>query len=196
MNNLPKAKSKKSKKQFDIAEIAKFAQVSVEELKIELSGKNGEEGEKSTNNDAVSLSKANVAEKEKKSINPSTHSQTEDDDDDDDLSNSGKNGVIPLNPFLNDEDETNKNDNSDEDLSSMRYTTVYHVPRKVQVIEESRPMETASYQEDAPRIGYGSTYSQSQYEAFMRRSGMLATANATTTTTSNYTVAINFIFLK
>ena len=36
--------------------------------------------------------------------------------------------------------------------------------------------------------GYGGNFSQSQYEAFIRRSGMLATANAATSASANLLV--------
>ena len=41
--------------------------------------------------------------------------------------------------------------------------------------------------------GYGGSYSQSQYEAFMRRSGMLDTANAESTSSIEFMVSLCFV---
>ena len=93
---------------------------------------------------------------------------------------------IPLNPFLDDANALKAED------PSQSYTIEYRTP---QVVKEEEPVveETPVYGYGSDNTyevqgGYGGGYSQSQYEAFMRRSGMLASASAATAKEANLLV--------
>lgn len=187
---LPKVKKTKEKKQLNLVEIAKFAQVPVEELRKEFK----EEHEvNKTSKQQTSLFNALPEPKGvKKRQTEETCNKTEDVSALSDNDEVQSNGVIPLNPFLDDADAIQKEEND----KPIVYTTVYHVPqRKREHSDVSESETTPSYgyvsqeaESMEPTVGYGSNYSQSQYEAFMRRSGMLATADAKTTSSANMLV--------
>ena len=96
---------------------------------------------------------------------------------------------IPLNPFLNDA-KALKAEETPQD-----YTVVYQTAQR-EVKEDSVGVEAApvyGYASDNTyevQGGYGGGYSQRQYEAFMRRSGMLAAASAKTAKEANLLVGV------
>lgn len=207
---LPKAKKSKGKKQLNLEDIARLTQVPIEELRKEFSGKEEEEEKKKEKQTSSSLfdSLPKPSNTQSTSINQSTKNEVDDtksdkltsniksttieNEDENELEEQEKvtsNGVIPLNPFLDDMNTIQ----SEEKETPVVYKTVYHVPqRKRDYSEVSSPQPTESEEipsySETPTIGYGSNYSQSQYEAFMRRSGMLATATAFTTASANMLV--------
>lgn len=181
---LPKATKKKGKKQLNLTEIAKFAQVPVDELRKEF---NEETNEKKENGSLVGMLPKPTNHIEEKS---NTETIVDNHEEEDEVPVSS-NGVIPLNPFLDDATTIQK----EEKEKPVTYTTIYHVPQRKRDREENAGIDTtfsnetlSSYQESTPSVGYGNNFSQSQYEAFMRRSGMLATANAPTTASANMLV--------
>lgn len=187
---LPKVKKSKEKKQLNLAEIAKFAQVPVEELRKEFNEEHEvNKASKPTNSLFNALPKP---ENQKKQQSEEESIQKEDVPFNSDNEEVPSNGVIPLNPFLDDADAIQK----EEKDKSVVYTTVYHVPqRKREHSDVSESEATLSYgyvsqetESMESTVGYGSNYSQRQYEAFMRRSGMLATADAKTTSSANMLV--------
>lgn len=97
---------------------------------------------------------------------------------------------IPLNPFLDDA-KALKAEEAPQD-----YTVVYQTAQH-EVKEDSAGVEAApvyGYASDNTyevQGGYGGGYSQKQYEAFMRRSGMLAAASAKTAKEANLLVGVN-----
>ena len=94
---------------------------------------------------------------------------------------------IPLNPFLDDANALKSED------PSQSYTIEYRTPRVVKeeepVVEETPVYGYGSDNTYEVQGGYGGGYSQSQYEAFMRRSGMLASASAATAKEANLLVS-------
>ena len=93
---------------------------------------------------------------------------------------------IPLNPFLDDANALKAED------PSQSYTIEYRTQRVVKeeepVVEETPVYGYGSDNTYEVQGGYGGGYSQSQYEAFMRRSGMLASASAATAKEANLLV--------
>lgn len=96
---------------------------------------------------------------------------------------------IPLNPFLDDAKALNAEETPQD------YTVVYQTAQR-EVKEDSVGVEAApvyGYASDNTyevQGGYGGGYSQRQYEAFMRRSGMLAAASAKTAKEANLLVGV------
>ena len=96
---------------------------------------------------------------------------------------------IPLNPFLDDAKALKAEETPQE------YTVVYQTPQP-EVKEDSVGVEATpvyGYASDNTyevQGGYGGGYSQKQYEAFMRRSGMLAAASAKTAKEANLLVGV------
>lgn len=93
---------------------------------------------------------------------------------------------IPLNPFLDDANALKAED------PFRSYTIEYRTQRVVKeeepVVEETPVYGYGSDNTYEVQGGYGGGYSQSQYEAFMRRSGMLASASAATAKEANLLV--------
>lgn len=191
---LPKVKKTKGKKQINFAEIAKFAQVPIEELKKEFRGdKEIVEEKKETKSDSSlfnMLPKPKNSEQvdttEKIQITPEKEQDIEIQKEED-LPVKSSSG-IQLNPFLDDAVTIQ----TEEKEPIPAFTTIYHVPQRKREYEEVAPSTTPIQEEPAPTFGYGygSNYSQSQYEAYMRRSGMMATATAKTTASANMLVWI------
>lgn len=97
------------------------------------------------------------------------------------------NGIIPLNPFLNDVETIKTNAHTDAEQGPLQYITVSRVERKQTEKKPERRPETESVAMPVQH-GYGGSFSQSQYEAFIRRSGMMATVHAATSASANMLV--------
>ena len=97
-------------------------------------------------------------------------------------------GVIPLNPFLSDFEAIQAGHGQEEVTTPFVYTTVTREPKTTSVRESPPPLMSTN---EVVQHGYGGNFSQSQYEAFIRRSGMLATANAATSSSANLLVGMN-----
>ena len=112
--------------------------------------------------------------------------QRENDDSDEESKNDSKKQA---NPFLDDA-KALKAEETPQD-----YTVVYQTAQR-EVKEDSVGVEAApvyGYASDNTyevQCGYGGGYSQRQYEAFMRRSGMLAAASAKTAKEANLLVGV------
>lgn len=195
-------KSKKTikNKQKKLLDIAKFAKVPVEELMKEFQNEpKTSETTKKTSVSSLSFLPApkhssNISSKEKEVVDERKEVTFEEKnvtsvegdivtEEEDPFSKS--NGVIPLNPFLNDLETIQADHNQEEVTTPFVYTTVTREPRTTSVRESPPPSMNTS---EVVQHGYGGNFSQSQYEAFIRRSGMLATANAATSASANLLV--------
>ena len=98
-------------------------------------------------------------------------------------------GPIPLNPFLDDAKALKVEEKNQE--NTVVYQTPHHEVKEVSVTTETTPVYGyASDNTYEVQGGYSGGYSQKQYEAFMRRSGMLASASAKTAKEANLLVDV------
>ena len=99
-------------------------------------------------------------------------------------------GDIPLNPFLSNPDPGASTESAKDDSSETPYKIVYRLPPTSASEPKAAPPAPSAH---APiTTGYGASYSQSQYEAFMRQSGMLESANAESTSALEFLVGIEW----
>ena len=229
---VPKAKKGMSSKEKKLMTMAKFAKVSVEELKKELQEEeistpavpprdsakpkgalsflpspkhdipqNSQiQNTTSQNDPEVLQSSSSVLSKSKRDEEKAS---VKVDLDEDELVSGG---AIPLNPFLSDaETIQSKKEDKEEDISTpMMFKTVYRKKPQLSTKTTSQSSYVSSPSSLSSSVysqtnagneasggsgsgggygygygyGYSGNFSQSQYEAFIRRSGMLATAGA------------------
>lgn len=98
-----------------------------------------------------------------------------------------ENGIIPLNPFLSDVKSIQTNAQTDVEQEPLQFITVSRVQRKQTEKKPERRPEREPVSMPVQH-GYGGSFSQSQYEAFIRRSGMMATVHAATSASANMLV--------
>ena len=171
------ASEKKSKKR-KVLNIEKITGVSMDELM-----KEEEEEEKPSSSQAAN-SKLSSVSKPLNLPNPnpekSVNSFSKGDNGDSAVPISDKNGHVSSS------EESSSGKQTQTQAPTVTYKTVYRTstPSTVSV---SAPAPAST---PAPPItsGYGGTFSQSQYEAFMRRSGMLDTVNAESTSSIEFMV--------
>ena len=186
--SVPEAKKSKKttkNKQKKLLHIAKFAKVPVEELMKEF--QNESKNPEIVKKEPVS-SLSFLPAPQHSPTNASEEKTVAVDEEEDPFSKS--NGVIPLNPFLSDLESIQAERKKEEVDTPFIYTTVAREPR-LESVKEFSPLPSTDTNEVA-QYGYGGNFSQSQYEAFIRRSGMLATANAATSSSANLLVGVKY----
>ena len=173
------ASEKKSKKR-KVLNIEKITGVSMDELMKEEEEEEKPSSSQAANSKLSSVSKPlnlpNPNPNPKKSVNGSSKG----DNGDSAVPISDKNGHVSSS------EESSSGKQTQTQAPTVTYKTVYRTstPSTVSV---SAPAPAST---PAPPItsGYGGTFSQSQYEAFMRRSGMLDTVNAESTSSIEFMV--------
>ena len=169
----PQSKTKKTK-QRKVLNIEKITGVSKSELLDQDDEEQNDQNkadQSSFASDKLSLSKSDSAKPSK----PESGAAFERDD-------------IPLNPNLSSPNSEVSKKSEEEDSSEASYKIVYRSPPASRSETTTTPTSSSA---NAPiTTGYGASYSQSQYEAFMRQSGMLETANAESTSALEFLVGI------
>lgn len=171
------ASEKKSKKR-KVLNIEKITGVSMDELMKEEEEEEKPSGSQASNSKLSSVSKPLNLPNPKKSVNGSSKV----DNGDLAVPISDENGHI----LSSEESYSVKQTQTQTQTPTVTYKTVYRTSTPSAVsVSASTPAPTP-----APPItsGYGGTFSQSQYEAFMRRSGMLDTVNAESTSSIEFMV--------
>ena len=169
------ASGKKSKKR-KVLNIEKITGVSMDELMKEEEEEEKPSTSQAANSKLSSVSKPLNLPNPKKSVNGSS----KEDNGDSAVPISDENGPVSSS------EESSSGKQTQTQAPTVTYKTVYRTstPSTVSV---SAPAPASI---PAPPItsGYGGTFSQSQYEAFMRRSGMLDTVNAESTSSIEFMV--------
>lgn len=238
---VPKAKKGMSSKEKKLMTMAKFAKVSVEELKKELKEeeistpvvaprdsakpkcalsflpspkhdapqktqiqKSTSQNEQEVLQLSSSISPKNERDEEKASVRVDL-----------DEAELVSGGAIPLNPFLSDAEtiQSKKEEKADDISTPMMFKTVYRRKPQTSAKTTSQSSYASSSSSSSSsvysptnagnetsggsgsgygfRYGYSGNFSQSQYEAFIRRSGMLATAGAASSNSVELLVRIS-----
>lgn len=169
------ASEKKSKKR-KVLNIEKITGVSMDELMKEEEEEEKPSSSQAANSKLSSVSKPLNLPNPKKSVNGSSRVDSGD-------------SAVPIsdnNGPVSSSEESSSGKQIQTQAPTITYKTVYRTstPSTVSV---SAPAPAST---PAPPItsGYGGTFSQSQYEAFMRRSGMLDTVNAESTSSIEFMV--------
>ena len=171
--------------------IAKFAGVSVDELMKEFDDEDRRktESSKPVEERASPLSFLPAPQNKSEETDANEPRETEvNNTNDTEVDDTKGNGIIPLNPFLNDVQSIQTTSQADVEQEPIQYITVSRVERRQTEKKPERKPETESVTMPVQH-GYGGSFSQSQYEAFIRRSGMMATVNAATSASANMLVA-------
>lgn len=170
------ASEKKSKKR-KVLNIEKITGVSMDELMKEEEEEEKPSTSQAANSKLSSVSKPLNLPNPKKSVNGSS----KEDNGDSAVPISDKNGHVSSS------EESSSGKQTQTHAPTITYKTVYRTSTPSSTVSVSAPEPAPT---PAPPItsGYGGTFSQSQYEAFMRRSGMLDTVNAESTSSIEFMV--------